>query len=122
MKVCIPTAEDQGLQAEAYGHFGSAPYFVISDTESRETKTVDNRDRDHEHGACLPVAALGEEGVDAVVVAGIGGRALARLNRRGIAVYQATPGTVAENLEALSAGRLPELDARHACRGHGHER
>ncbi|RME41495.1 MAG: diguanylate cyclase, partial [Deltaproteobacteria bacterium] len=36
MKVCFPVNNDQGLESEVYGHFGSAPAFVVVDTESHE--------------------------------------------------------------------------------------
>jgi len=120
MKVCIPTREDKGLQSVAYGHFGSAPYFIISDTQSGEFTTIDNKNQHHEHGACLPTAALDGEGVDTVIVGGIGGRALAKLREMGIKTYASATGTVAENLEALEAGGLNEMSSQQACSGHDH--
>ena len=120
MRICIPVAQQKGLRSVPYGHFGSAPYFVISDTLSGETTTIDNKNQQHEHGACLPTAALRGEHVDAVIVGGIGGRALARLGQMGIRTYQSAGGTVGEDLEALQAGKLSEFPSQHACRGHGH--
>jgi len=120
MRICTPTAKDQGLDSIPYGHFGSAPLCIITDTESGDITTVDNSDREHEHGRCRPAAALDGVGVDAVIVGGIGRRALARLADMGIAVYQAGPGTLAENLAAWQVGRLSKMDARDACSGHGH--
>ena len=35
MKVCFPTETLQGLDSRVYGHFGSAPGFVIVDTGTR---------------------------------------------------------------------------------------
>jgi predicted Fe-Mo cluster-binding NifX family protein len=31
MNVCFPVMENQGMESEVYGHFGSAPGFVIVD-------------------------------------------------------------------------------------------
>ena len=121
MRICMPTDEDKGLHSVAYGHFGSAPFFIISDTQSGETTTINNKDQDHVHGACHPTAALDGERVDVVIVGGIGGRALAKLSQMGIKTYQSKPGTVAENLEALKAGNLSEMSSQHACPGHGHD-
>jgi hypothetical protein len=38
MKICIPTETNEGKSAAVYGHFGSAPYFTIIDTEKRLKK------------------------------------------------------------------------------------
>jgi len=76
MKVCIPIARDYGLESTVYGHFGSAPQFVVADTETGEIKPLDNRDRDHQHGRCSPLQAIAGEKIDAVVVGGIGAKAL----------------------------------------------
>ncbi len=35
MNICIPVNEDKGLQSPVCAHFGSAPAFMIVDTESR---------------------------------------------------------------------------------------
>lgn len=121
MKICIPTKQDRGLDSLPYGHFGSAPYFIICDTESDEVRTINNRDQDHEHGACLPAVALGDAQVDAVVVGGMGVRALSRLQAMGIKAYRSMGGTVGENLGALKQEQLAEMSSREACRGHGHD-
>ncbi len=76
MKICFPSETDQGMKAALYGHFGSAPYFTIVDTESSRVEVHDNRGRVHAHGACLPAGALEGLGVEAVVCGGMGLRAL----------------------------------------------
>ncbi len=119
MRVCFPVSHPEGLNSRVYGHFGSAPAFVVVDTESGTWETVPNRDLHHRHGQCSPVRALGTRAVDAVVVAGIGPGALAGLTRAGIRVYQARPGTVEENLRLWKDGRLPEWDPATTCAGHG---
>ena len=120
MRICIPTADAKGLASIPYGHFGSAPCFVITDTESGETRILTNANREHEHGTCRPAAILDRIEVDAVMVGGIGAQARSRLADMGITVFQAGRGTVADNLAAWRAGRLSKMSARHACSGHGH--
>ena len=34
MKICVPTANDQGFAAPAYDHFGSAPFLTLVDLEN----------------------------------------------------------------------------------------
>jgi len=119
MKVCVPAADNVGLQSQPFGHFGSAPFFVMHDTESKETEIVENPNAAHEHGACQPVAALGGRTVEAILVGGIGARAIAKLNADGIRVYRAEPGTVEENLASLTAGQLAEITPAGGCQQHG---
>ncbi len=42
MKVAIPVAEDRGLDSEIYGHFGSAPVFVLVDSETMSVQALGN--------------------------------------------------------------------------------
>ena len=70
MKICIPTETGEGKTASVYGHFGSAPYFTIYDTEAQSLEIVENANTHHEHGTCNPVAALQGRAVDVVVTGG----------------------------------------------------
>ncbi len=118
MKVAIPVSEYSGLDSPVYGHFGSADYFVLVDTDTMKAECLSNRDRHHEHGACRPLKALAEAKPDVVLVGGIGPGALIGLRQAGIAVYRAPSGSVAEALRLFKAGELEELDAEATCAGH----
>ncbi len=118
MKTAFPTQESLGLNSVVFGHFGSARYFVIVDTETGEFEATDNRDIGHIHGKCQPLAALGGKSVDAVVAGGIGAGALNKLNAAGIDVYRAVEGTISDNLDLIKTGRLPKFDPRQTCAGH----
>jgi predicted Fe-Mo cluster-binding NifX family protein len=118
MKVCFAVQKDEGIESAVYGHFGSAPAFVVVDTEYQSIDTVSNKDMIHAHGACNPIMALGGHNVDAVVVGGIGGGALMKLNAAGIKVYGSMAGTIRGNLDLLTTNRLPELSMENTCAGH----
>ena len=118
MKVCFPVQKDEGVESQVYNHFGSAPVFIVVETEEKGVQRVDNRDLNHVHGACNPVMALGGQNVDALVVGGIGGGALMKLNAMGVKVYEAASRTVKENLELLKGNKLQELTMDHSCRAH----
>jgi len=76
LKICFPTENLQGLESVVFSHFGSAPGFVVVDTESNGIEEINNNDLHHAHGMCQPLKALGGLSVDAVAVGGIGmGRA-----------------------------------------------
>ena len=118
MKVGFAVQGSEGIESKVYDHFGSAPAFIIVDTEGKDVQTVSNRDLHHVHGACNPVMALDGRRVDAMVVGGIGGGALAKLNASGVKVYEAGAPTVRENLVLLNDSRLQELSLHNACRSH----
>ena len=118
MKVGFAVQSNEGIESRVYNHFGSAPAFIIVDTEGKDVLTVNNRDLHHVHGACNPVMALDGKSVDAMVVGGIGAGAIAKLNAIGVKVYQAGAPTVKENLSLMSENKLEELSILHACQAH----
>jgi len=121
MRICIPVLDDHGLDSQVCAHFGSAPGFMIVDTESRDCRVIGNRNEHHAHGMCQPLAALAGETVDGIVVGGIGMGALMKLQTAGITVYRAVHPTVGETLAAFTAGSLQPLGQNEACGGHhGH--
>lgn len=120
MKICFPVQSNEGLDSKVFGHFGSAPQFVVVDSETREVGQVFNRDLDHRHGLCIPLKALGGQVVDAIVVGGIGGGALMGLRRAGMTVYQVGAARVADNLNLLANNQLTEIGDNMVCNAHGH--
>jgi len=120
MRICVPTEDDRGLAASVFGHFGSAPFFTIHDTDTGTTEVIDNSDRDHVHGQCSPTEALGDAKVDVLLVGGLGRRALDRLCATGVRVHIAPAGTVGDAVAALQSGSLLEMSPYDACAGHGH--
>jgi predicted Fe-Mo cluster-binding NifX family protein len=119
MIICFPTNRDQGLESKVSEHFGSAPMFLLVDSQSKEVKAHVNVDRRSGHGSCQPLRSLNGQYVDAIVAGGIGRGALAGLNQAGLRVYQACSGTIADNLAQISAGQLREMTRDHVCGGHG---
>lgn len=120
MKVCFPVQKDEGLASAVYNHFGSAPLFLIIDTQTNDLSTVTNHDEHHVHGQCNPLRALDNKQVDAIVVGGIGAGALNKLNQLGIKVHRAQAETVNENLTIFKTGNMPELNVQGCCGGHSH--
>jgi predicted Fe-Mo cluster-binding NifX family protein len=118
MKLCFAVQKDEGVESLVYGHFGSAPAFVVVNTEDNAIFKIVNGDMNHVHGACSPMKAIGGADIDAVVVGGIGAGALNGLNARGIKVFKATEETIKENLALFHENRLPELTMLHTCGGH----
>jgi predicted Fe-Mo cluster-binding NifX family protein len=118
MKLCFPVEEDNGLNSNVFGHFGSAPLFVVYDTDGDLLSSIDNQDIDHIHGKCNPLKALNGKLVDAVIVGGIGAGAITKLNEMEIKVYKATSGSIQENLDLFKENKLTEMTMAHTCGGH----
>jgi len=119
MKICFPVPRDNGSTSTIHDHFGSAPYFLIVDTDTGSTTSIDTRDTHHTHGTCTPLKALVGTPIDAVVVSGIGGGALSMLRQAQIRVYRSQAATVGENVELLRCGIFQEIIPQ-TCGGHAH--
>ena len=115
MKICVPVETNNGLESKPFGHFGSAPMFVVCDLESGDLSTINNGDLEHEHGKCQPLKALSGNIVDAVIVGGIGQGAISKLNSMGIKVYKAQGETIKDNLDLYKQNKLQEFPSNHTC-------
>lgn len=109
MKVCFPVITDAGMASEIYGHFASAPLFVLIDTDTGTSSTIANCDGDNPYAGCNPFSALKGQQLDGIVVGGIGDDSLRVMNMCGFTVHQASSASVAENVALFAGGTLPEL-------------
>jgi predicted Fe-Mo cluster-binding NifX family protein len=119
MRICIPTIDDAGLQARAHAHFGSAPYFTLVDTDTKQVSVVSNREAEHQHGTCQPLRQLRARDFDAVVCRGMGRRALGSLAQNRIDVFVTDRDVVSDIVQAAQTGEIRPLTSLEACRGHG---
>lgn len=119
MNICIPVENSDGPKSRVYGHFGSAPFFAICDTESGKVEFIDNGNQHHEHGQCNPLGAIAGKAVSGILVGGIGARALERLNAGGIKVYRAPEGPLSQAIEMFKKRELTEMLSTDCCQGHG---
>lgn len=120
MNICIPVDEDKGLQSQVCAHFGSAPAFMIVDTDTGSCRAIRNNNQHDGHGMCMPLQSLQGEHIDGMLVGGIGMGALNKLNAANIQVYVSDLATVAETLAAFKAGTLRLMQPNMACAGHSH--
>jgi predicted Fe-Mo cluster-binding NifX family protein len=115
MKIAVPVDEYRGLESQVYGHFGTAPTFVLVDSETMAVEALDNPNAVHEHGHCSPLRALGAARPGAVLVGGIGMGAVIGLRQAGIGVWRAPQGTVADAIRLFNKGQLEEVGDRATC-------
>lgn len=119
MKICMPVLDEKGMDSVVYGHFGSAPFFAVYDTDKKDVLFVNNNESEHEHGQCMPVAALQKIGAEAVLCKGMGIRAANLLIEAGITPYMVDAGTISEALRQYEEKNVAVLDADKACKHHG---
>ncbi|MFA5224165.1 MAG: NifB/NifX family molybdenum-iron cluster-binding protein [Candidatus Omnitrophota bacterium] len=119
MRLCIPTENKDGLKAKVFGHFGSAPYFTIYNTQNKQIRVIDNSNAHHAHGMCHPIGVIGVSSIDAVVCLGMGARAVENLNAANIKAFRVSGETVSEIVDKYEAGGLEEITVQNACAQHG---
>lgn len=123
MKIAIPTNNPGGMEASRSDHFGHCDVFTVVEVDgdnkvsSVETLPVP----DHGAGGCMiPVKTLGDAGVDAIVVGGIGARPMQGFAEVGIDVYWADKDSIpsaADVMEKFRSGLLPKMNVGQACNG-----
>jgi predicted Fe-Mo cluster-binding NifX family protein len=118
MRICIPTLDGEGRSAKVSGHFGSAPYFTIYDTDTDSFEVLNNQNEHHQHGMCHPLASLAGKNLNAVACGGMGARALEGLNAGGIRAFRVSAGTVDEVITRYRRGELEEMTLENSCRQH----
>lgn len=120
MLICIPTRNENGVDSKVYGHFGSATFFVLYDTDQKTLTFLDNSNSHHFHGQCNPVGQLRNYKVDVVVVNGMGMNALKQLNDSGIKVYKISEqSTIREFINDCEKYLSQELSYDDCCSYHG---
>jgi predicted Fe-Mo cluster-binding NifX family protein len=111
MKVCI-TAVGNDLNSPIDPRFGRCASFMIVDTESMEFRVLQNRSAYQAGGAGIQAAGdVVKEGISAVISGAIGPNAIEVLRAANVEFYEAMPGSVKDNVEALKAGRLKKMYA-----------
>ena len=120
MKITIPMNE-QTLESGVCPSFGRAPYFLLYDTNTNESKWIANSAAESSGGAGIAAAQLlADSGADTLITPRCGENAEKVLSGAKIKVYRTMDGTAKENLEALAAGKLSPLSEFHAgFHGHG---
>ena len=109
VKIVFPTMNDKG---ESIGqHFGRVPFYAWFDI--KDGKVIDQgvvpNDSEHFGGVGLPPERISRLNLDAMIVLGMGSRAIAMFQNMNIAVLQATGASTAENINLFVKGELKEL-------------
>ena len=117
-KIAIPSMNESGLESDVCFHYGSCEYFTIvdvSDKNIESVKTISNLSPEIEHNCAAPSKILESHNVNAVLVAGIGGRPLMSLAEKNIKVFAGITGKVSNAVEDYNNGLLQEISMNGTC-------
>ena len=115
MRICIPIQTDDGMSAMVNGHFGTAPYFLIYDSDADAFEVIANAEEHHNHGRCSPMNIVKAQNVDTLVCVGMGVRAVQQLHIAGLKVYKVEMMSAEDAIGKLTDGVLKEISIDDAC-------
>jgi len=120
MKIAIPV-DEKNLETNVCVSFGRAPYFLIYDTETKESAFLDNSAAASTGGAGVKAAQIiVDNKVNALLVPRCGENAAEVFKAADIQLFKTTTLWAKDNIEAYMTGKLPVLDKVHAgFHGHG---
>jgi predicted Fe-Mo cluster-binding NifX family protein len=112
MKIALPVDGDN-LEGLIAGSFGRTKKFIIVDEDTLEYEIKDNtQNLQAAQGAGIQSAQnITETGAEAVISLHLGPKAHRVLKGSGIKIYTAQKGTIKENIDALKAGKLTEMES-----------
>jgi predicted Fe-Mo cluster-binding NifX family protein len=110
MKIAV-SAKGNSLDSAVDPRFGRTVGFVLFDTQTKDTRYLDNSaQRALTQATGIKTAQmLIEAGTEALVTGQMGPKAAKVLEKSGVKTYACSSGTVRKAVEALTLGRLGEL-------------
>lgn len=106
MKIALPVCE-KSIEGDIYDSFGRAPYYLLYNTNTKETDFLDHRAVVSQGGAGIRAAqVLADNGVRAIITPQCGENAEKILRNAEVLVYKSIPGSIQENIEAFISDNL----------------
>jgi predicted Fe-Mo cluster-binding NifX family protein len=120
MKIAIPV-DEKSLESNVCVSFGRAPYFLVYDTETKESIFHDNGAAANTGGAGIRAAQMiADNKVNILLTPRLGENAADVLKSAEIEIYKTTTASAKDNIDVFIAGKLPLLNEIHAgFHGHG---
>ncbi|AFM39348.1 hypothetical protein Desaci_0276 [Desulfosporosinus acidiphilus SJ4] len=114
MKIAIPV-NDKSMEAGVCDNFGRTPYYLIYDTESKESAFIDNSAIASQGGAGIKAAQIiVDNKVDALLTPRCGENAAEIIKAANIKLLKTINDSIKDNLNALNDGKLAVLAEIHA--------
>lgn len=114
MKIAIPV-DEKNIETNVCVSFGRTPYFLIFDTETKQSTFFDNSAAASTGGAGIKAAQMiVDQKVNALLTPRCGENAANVLKAADVEIYKTTTAPAKENIDAFIAGKLTLLDEIHA--------
>lgn len=114
MKIAMPV-DDKSMETTVCMSFGRTPYFLIYDTESKESLFLDNSAAASQGGAGIKAAqTIADHKVDALLTPRCGQNAADVILAANIKIYKTIKVSIKDNIDALNNGKLSLLQDIHA--------
>lgn len=120
MKIAMPV-DDKSMETSVCQSFGRTPYFLIYDTESKESVFLDNSATASQGGAGIKAAqTIVDNKVSALLTPRCGENAADVFKAANIKLFKTINDSIKDNIDALNEGKLSLLEDIHAgFHGHG---
>ena len=120
MKIAIPV-DGKSMETSVCQSFGRTPYYLIYDTESKESVYLDNSAVASQGGAGIKAAqTIVDSNVSALLTPRCGENAAEVLKAANIKLYKTNNESIKDNIAALNDGKLSLLEDIHpGFHGHG---
>jgi len=113
MKIAIPVDENT-METGVCPSFGRAPYFMIYDTEKKDTAFLLNSAADASGGAGIKAAQFVlDQKAEVVLTPRCGQNSAEVLQAANIKMYKTIKGTAKENVEFFEKGELAVVNEFH---------
>jgi len=114
MKIAMPV-DDKSMETTICISFGRTPYFLIYDTESKESVFLDNSAAASQGGAGIKAAqSIVDNSVSVLITPRCGENAAAVIYEAKIKIYKTKNNSIIDNINALNNGELSLLEDIHA--------
>ena len=122
MKIAMPV-DEKTMDSNLCVSFGRTPYFLIYDTETKESIFIDNSAAASQGGAGIKAAqAVVDSQVGALITPRCGENAAEVFNAAKIKIYKMMNSSIKDNIAAFEEDTLSLLDEIHSgFHGHGGE-
>lgn len=120
MKIAIPV-DEKNNGTNVCVSFGRAPYFLVYDTETKDSQFIENTAASSTGGAGIKAAqTIVDNKGDVLLTPRCGENAADVIKAAGIKIFKTVDGAAKKNIDAFIDGKLSLLDEIHAgFHGHG---
>lgn len=114
MKIVIPV-DEKNIRTNVCLSFGRAPYFLVYNTETKESVFLDNSAATSTGGAGIKAAqTIVDNKANVLLTPRCGENAADVLKAADIKIFKTTTASAKDNIDDFIAGKLPSLDEIHA--------